>query len=100
MSGGRSFRFRPKRSSSRGPHTGRKSHVEQRWGTTFINVAGLTRYHTAPENSIPRSWLLTFTDDSDQVTAQCYLHGDEYAPQGWYTKVERTIKLSKPFKMP
>jgi Calcineurin-like phosphoesterase len=79
---------------------GGKSHIERRWGTTFINVAGLTRYHTAPENSIPRSWLLTFTDGSEEVTARCYLHGDEYAPQGWYDKVGRAIRLSKPFKMP
>ena len=79
---------------------GGKSHIERRWGTTFINAAGLTRYHTAPENSIPRSWLLTFTEGSDEVRARCYLHGHEYAPQGWYDKVERVIKLSKPFKMP
>jgi len=79
---------------------GGKSHIERRWGTTFINVSGLTRYHTRPENTIPRSWLLTFTDGSDQLIAQCYLHGDEYAPQGWYPKVERVIKLSKAFRMP
>jgi hypothetical protein len=77
---------------------GGKSHIERHWGTTFINVAGLTRYHTAPEHSIPRSWLLTFTDGSDEVTARCYLHGNEYAPQGWYAKVDRVVKLSKPFK--
>jgi hypothetical protein len=79
---------------------GGKSHIERRWGTTFINVAGLTRYHTAPGTGIPRSWLLTFTDGSDEVMARCYLHGTEYAPQGWYDKVGRVIKLSKPFKMP
>ncbi|HEU4733512.1 MAG TPA: metallophosphoesterase [Kofleriaceae bacterium] len=79
---------------------GNKSHVEQRWGTTFINVAGLTRYHGRfPDNNIPRSWLLTFTEGSDEVTARCYLHGNEYAPQGWYSKVERVIKLSKVFEM-
>jgi hypothetical protein len=78
---------------------GGKSHVEQRWGTTFINVAGLTRYHGPLQNGVPRSWLLTFTEGSDEVTAQCYLHGDEYAPQGWYTKVSRGIKLSRPFRM-
>jgi Calcineurin-like phosphoesterase len=81
---------------------GGKSHIEQRWGTTFINVAGLTKYHVnanAPENGVPRSWLLTFTDGSDQVTAQCYLHDGDYAPQGWYTKNDRLIKLSKPFRM-
>lgn len=81
---------------------GGKSHIEQRWGTTFINVAGLTRYHvnaSAPENGVPRSWLLTFTDGSAEVTAQCYLHSSDYAPQGWYTKNDRVIKLSKPFRM-
>jgi hypothetical protein len=82
---------------------GGKSHIERRWGTTFINAAGLTKYHvnaSAPENGVPRSWLLTFTDGSDQVTAQCYLHGNEFASQGWYTKNDRVIKLSKPFRMP
>jgi hypothetical protein len=79
---------------------GGKSHIERRWGTTFINVSGLTRYHTQPQNTIPRSWLLTFTDGSDELIAQCYLHGDEYAPQGWYPKVERVIKLSKAFRIP
>lgn len=82
---------------------GGKSHIERRWGTTFINVAGLTKYHvnaSAPENGVPRSWLLTFTDGSDQVTAQCYLHGNDYAPQGWYPKNDRIIKLSKRFRMP
>lgn len=79
---------------------GGKSHIERRWGTTFINAAALTRYHTAPGTVAPRSWLLTFTDGSDEVSAQCYLHGNEYAPQGWYAKAGRVIKLSKPFKMP
>jgi hypothetical protein len=79
---------------------GGKSHVEHRWGTTFINVSGLTRYHGPPENQVPRSWLLTFTDGSSEATARCYLHGSEFAPQGWYTKAERSIQLSKPFHMP
>ncbi|HYL73038.1 MAG TPA: hypothetical protein VEU96_02480 [Bryobacteraceae bacterium] len=79
---------------------GGKLHIERRWGTTFINVAHLTRYHLpALEHRVPRSWLLTFTDGSDQVTARCYLHSDEWAPQGWYAKSDRVIKLSKPFKM-
>jgi Calcineurin-like phosphoesterase len=80
--------------------SGGKSHVERRWGTSFINVAGLTRHHGAPENQVPRSWLLTFTDGSDEVTARCYLHDSEYAPQGWYARSERSIRLSKPFRMP
>jgi len=79
---------------------GGKSHIERRWGTTFINAAALTLYHTPPGTVAPRSWLLTFTDGSDEVSAQCYLHGKDYAPQGWYPKVGRVIKLSKPFKMP
>ena len=79
---------------------GGRSHVERRWGTTFINVSGLTRHHGTPENQVPRSWLLTFTDGSPDVTARCYLHGDEFAPQGWYTKVERLFQLSRPFRAP
>jgi len=79
---------------------GGKSHIEQRWGTTFINAAGLTRYHGPPENGVPRSWLLTFTEGSNEVSARCFLHGDEYAPQGWYDKVGQVIKLAQPFRMP
>lgn len=82
---------------------GNKSHIERRWGTTFINVAGLTKYMCSAggaENCVPRSWLLTFTDSNHEVTAQCYLHSSDYAPQGWYSKFDRVIKLSKPFKMP
>jgi hypothetical protein len=78
---------------------GNKSHVERRWGTTFINVAGLTRHHGRfPENNIPRSWLLTFTEGSDEVTARIYLHGNEFAPQGWLPRLDRVIKLSKAFR--
>ena len=80
---------------------GGKSHIERRWGTTFINVAHVTKYHPpALPGSIPRSWLLTFTDGSDEVTARCFIHGDGPEPQGWYDKVERVIKLSKKFQMP
>ncbi|HKE96620.1 MAG TPA: metallophosphoesterase [Povalibacter sp.] len=79
---------------------GGKSHIESRWGTTFINVAELTAHHGVPQNQVPRSWLLTFTEGSDQVTARCYLHGSEYAPQGWYDKVTRVIKLPRAFEMP
>jgi Calcineurin-like phosphoesterase len=79
---------------------GGKSHIERRWGTTFINASALTKYHGAPGTGVPRSWLLTFNDSSNEVTAQCYLHSDDYAKQGWYPQVGRVIKLSKPFKMP
>jgi hypothetical protein len=76
-----------------------KSHIERRWGTTFVNASGLTKYHGAPGTCVPRSWLLTFNDGSDELVAQCYLHTNDYAKQGWYPKVGRVIKLSKPFKM-
>jgi hypothetical protein len=79
---------------------GGKSHLERRWGTTFINVAGLTKYMGAPENCVPRSWLLTFADGSQQMSAQCYLHTSDFAPQGWYPKFDRVIKLSKAFRAP
>jgi hypothetical protein len=49
---------------------------------------------------VPTSWLLTFTDGSDQVTAPCFPHGAEQHAAGWYAKSERALKLSKPFKMP
>jgi len=75
-----------------------RSHVERKWGVNFINVAGLTRYH-GPVHSIPLSRLLTFTDRSDKVRVQCYLHTPEFAGQGWYNKAERTIKLGKPFRI-
>jgi calcineurin-like phosphoesterase family protein len=78
---------------------GGRSHIERHWGTTFINVSGLTRYHGALENCIPRSWLLTFAEGSSEATARCYLHSDDYAAQGWYEKVGRVVPLSKPFKM-
>lgn len=90
---------------------GGKSHFERRWGTEFINVAALTKYQTAAGTGVPRSWLLTFTDGSDEVKVQCYFHGDEYFPQGLYPGnvglrwglplgPKSVIKLSKPFKMP
>ncbi len=79
---------------------GQKSHIQRRWGTTFINASGLTRFHSWVQNGVPRSWLFTFTDGSDEVVARCYLHESDYAAQGWYPKVERVIKLSKPFRMP
>src|SRR6185312_10105910 len=79
---------------------GGKSHIQKRWATTFINVSGLTRYHGPLENQVPRSWLLTFTEGSNEVKARCYLHADGYAPQGWYDKGDRIIQLPMPFRMP
>ena len=72
--------------------TGGRSHVEQKWGANFVNVSAVTRYH-GQRNSIPMSRLFTFTEGSDEVRVQCYLHTDQYADQGWYEPSERTIKL-------
>jgi hypothetical protein len=44
------------------------------------------------------SRLFTFTEGSTKVRVQCYLHTDQYAPQGWYDKAERTIELSRAWK--
>lgn len=76
---------------------GGRSHIECKWGTHFINVAGLTRYH-GRRNSMPMSRLLSFTDGSDLVRVQCYLHTSEFAAQGWYQPAERVIQLRKPFR--
>jgi hypothetical protein len=78
---------------------GNKSHVETRWGTNFVNVSALTRFH-AERRSRPISRLFTFTEGSDDVRVQCYMHTSEHAPQGWYDKVERSLKLSMPFRGP
>jgi hypothetical protein len=77
---------------------GGKSHIERRWDTTFINAAGLTRYMTYPQDCIPRNWLLTFVEDCSQVTAQCYLHSNDFAPQGWFNEFDRVIRLSRRFR--
>jgi hypothetical protein len=73
-----------------------KTHIERRWGTWFINVASLSRYHV-PLTTLPMSRLLTFTPGSRDVRVQCYLHTSQYAPQGWYTKAEKTISIDIPF---
>ena len=76
---------------------GGKSHIEQRWGTWFLNVASLSRHHM-PITTLPLSRLLTFIPGSSAVRVQCYLHSDQYAPQGWYDKAEKTIGLRTPFR--
>jgi len=63
---------------------GGKSHIEQRWGTTFVNVAGLTRYHGSPEtlqSRVPRSWLLTFTEGSTRSDCSLLSPWQRVAPQ-------------------
>ncbi|MHB9108198.1 MAG: metallophosphoesterase family protein [Armatimonadota bacterium] len=77
--------------------TGGRGLIEEKWGVTFANVAGLTRYHG--HLSLPMSRVLTFTEGSDELRIQCYLHTSQHAPQGFYTSAERVVKLSKPFIM-
>lgn len=78
---------------------GNKSHIEARWGTTFINVAAMTRHHGHQTRPLyPMSRLFTFEDGSDEVRVQCYLHTTDYAKQGWYEPAERVIKLAKVFR--
>lgn len=75
---------------------GGKSHIETNLGGThFINVAALTRHFM--KHAKPHSRLLTFSPDSDEVIVQCYMHTNEYRPQGWYHAKERLLKLSRPF---
>jgi len=76
---------------------GGKSHIERKWGTHFLNICALAKHHAA-RTTLPMSRLLTFVEGSDQVRVQCYLHTSDHAPQGWYPKAERTLKLAKPFR--
>lgn len=76
---------------------GGKTHIEQAWGGTyFMNVASLSRHHM-PITTLPISRLLTFRPGSNEVRVQCYLHTDQYAPQGWYESAERTLTLDRAF---
>ena len=73
---------------------GAKPHIENVWGTPFLNVASLSR-HRLPLMTPPISRLLTFTPGIDEVCVQCYLHTDQHAAQGWYPPAERTITLPR-----
>ena len=77
---------------------GDKSHIETRWGTHFVNCACLSRYHGF--TNVPKSRLFTFTEGSDQLRVQCYMHTAEFLPIGWYPPAERTLTLPRPFRMP
>jgi len=77
---------------------GGRSHVENKWGAAFINVAALTRFHSIGTTP-PMSRLLTFEEGSDQARAQCYLHTSHHAPQGFYPRAERVVDLGRSFHM-
>ncbi len=74
---------------------GGKSHIEQKWGVTFINVAALTEYHSRTRTTMSR--LLEFKPNSNQVSARCYLHNDQFAPRGWHAPAQREFFITKPF---
>lgn len=74
---------------------GNKSHIEVKWGVTFVNVAALTRYHGKSELQVPMSRLLCLEDGSAEAKLRCYLHTADYAPQGWYAPAERRIRLRR-----
>ena len=42
------------------------------------------------------SRLLTFEEGSREVLVRCYMHTDEFLPQGWCEKAERRLTLSRP----
>lgn len=74
---------------------GGRSHVEQKWGVTFVNCSALSQYHG--KTNVPMSRLFTFTEGSRDVRIQCYMHTAQHAPVGWYAKAERTVQIRQPF---
>ena len=74
---------------------GGRSHVERKWGVTFVNVAAISKYHGSKNVSMSR--LLTFSEGAAEVNIKCYLHMSDYAPQGWYDRAERMVPLRMPF---
>ncbi|MFK7964943.1 MAG: metallophosphoesterase [Burkholderiaceae bacterium] len=78
---------------------GGKSHIEKRYGgTTFVNVAALTRWFVK-DHAMPHSRLFTFEDGSADATIDCYMHTDEYRPQGFYPEKQSVVRLTKPFRL-
>ena len=73
--------------------------TEARWGVTFLQVAALTKHHAG---SHPLSRLLTFTNGSDHIKADVYLHEASYQknPVGWYAPANRTVPLRHRFVAP
>ncbi len=73
-----------------------RSYLEQKWGVTFINVAALSKHHN-PLIVPPSSRLLTFTEGSDKLLVQYYLHTNDYYYPGWYASAEVSVQLGKAF---
>jgi len=85
-------------SDPRVPDAAGRTHLETRWGTHFIQAAGLTRYHV--DTSYPRSVLLTFTEGSTTVLVRPYWHSTRAGAVGWDTERQRTLTLATPFVYP
>src|SRR5690606_30930943 len=79
--------------------TGGRSHVESKWGVTFINCCSLSRYH-AHRTTTPISRLLTLEAGKSEVDIACYLHTSDYASQGWYPPAARRAPLRHPVVLP
>ncbi|MEZ5365257.1 MAG: metallophosphoesterase [Bryobacterales bacterium] len=75
---------------------GGKSHVERKWGVWFVNVSALSAHHVR-RTTVPMSRVWSI--EGDEALVRCYLHTDQYAPQGFYKSAERRLHLSKPFRV-
>jgi hypothetical protein len=58
----------------------------------------ISKYH-ASRTTVPMSRLFTFTEGSQKVRVQCYLHTSDHAKQGWHAKAERTFEIGKAFQL-
>ncbi|MCA1809181.1 MAG: hypothetical protein ABR497_05785 [Kiritimatiellia bacterium] len=76
---------------------GGKTHIENKWGTWFINVACLSRHHGS--TNVPMSRLLTFREGSNDLRVRCYMHTGEFLPHGWHDQAERRLTMSRAFTM-
>jgi concanavalin A-like lectin/glucanase superfamily protein/PEP-CTERM motif-containing protein/calcineurin-like phosphoesterase family protein len=74
--------------------------TEEKWGTTFLNVAALTAHHAGRDVQMSRA--LTFTEGSDEVTTQVFLHSDYngYSAGEFYDPQEVTVTLSQTVDAP
>jgi hypothetical protein len=78
-----------------GDRYGGKTHVERKWGVTFVNVAPMTKHHVM-KKSIPMTRHFTFSPDSTLVRLRCYSH-DEDGDLGWINEEFRRVPLRHSF---
>ncbi len=75
---------------------GGRSHIEQKWGTWFLNCAAITKHHAG---KAPLTRLITMEDGSDEIRVQCYLHTASFAPEGFWREGERVLQLARPVEL-